>query len=108
MPPRRTASVPGRGFPHALGEVVEIAGQRLEIVAGDDFDRVRGGLHRGEELLVGLELAGPASDLAAFLFDRGILAGGSDDRRILRLMPPLVLEESDLDILEEALGEYTP
>jgi acetylornithine aminotransferase/acetylornithine/N-succinyldiaminopimelate aminotransferase len=62
---------------------------------------------RGVGLLIGLRCGGQfgaAKTLQQALFERGILAGGSDDPAILRLMPPLTLSLQEADILVEALA----
>jgi acetylornithine/N-succinyldiaminopimelate aminotransferase len=63
---------------------------------------------RGRGLLLGLEVTVPARDVSRRLFDRGILVGTSSDPNVLRLMPPLVATESDLDRLAAALAELPP
>jgi len=60
---------------------------------------------RGRGLLLGIETASPARDVAAHLLDRSILAGTSSDPHVLRLMPPLTITEAELDRLAEALAE---
>lgn len=55
---------------------------------------------RGTGLLLGLRLAGAwasAKSLQRELLARGILTGTSDDPSILRLMPPLIITEADID-----------
>ena len=79
----------------------------LEVVVRDNL--VVGPVRaiRGRGLLLGLEVSGPASDLSRALFDRGILIGTSSDPHVLRLMPPLVVTESDLDRLASALADLS-
>jgi len=60
---------------------------------------------QGRGLLVGLELDREAADVLAALRARGILAGASSDPRVIRLMPPLVLAEDDVEELGTALEE---
>lgn len=60
---------------------------------------------RGRGLLLGLETSSPAADVARSLFARGILTGTSSDPRVLRLMPPLVVGEAELEHLAAALDE---
>jgi acetylornithine/N-succinyldiaminopimelate aminotransferase len=61
---------------------------------------------RGAGLLVGLRFREPwsaARSVQQALLARKILTGTSDDPGILRLMPPLVITESEIDCLVEAL-----
>lgn len=60
---------------------------------------------RGRGLLLGLKSkAGrTAKDLQKSLFDQGILTGTSHDPQVLRLMPPLILDQVEADIFVEAL-----
>ena len=50
---------------------------------------------RGRGLLVGLELDRPARPVCEQLMARGILCKETHDR-VIRLAPPLVIEEQDL------------
>jgi acetylornithine/N-succinyldiaminopimelate aminotransferase len=61
---------------------------------------------RGAGLLVGLRFKEPwaaARSVHQALFARKILTGTSDDPGILRLMPPLIITEKEIDCLIEAL-----
>ena len=60
---------------------------------------------QGMGFLLGLRTHGPAERVNARLRERGILAGGSNDPAIVRLLPPLVLEDADVDRLVGALQE---
>ncbi len=60
---------------------------------------------QGRGLLVGLRLDRPAKDVMAALRERDILVGGSADSQVIRLMPPLVLEDDHVDQLASALQE---
>jgi acetylornithine/succinyldiaminopimelate/putrescine aminotransferase len=60
---------------------------------------------QGLGYLLGLRTKGPARDVLAALRDRGILAGGANDPNVVRLLPPLILEEEHVDKLVAALGE---
>ena len=62
---------------------------------------------RGKGLLLGLESA-DAMALKAHLFQRRILAGGSKDPSVLRLMPPLTLTDLSLTTLVEAIRAFRP
>ena len=61
---------------------------------------------RGEGLLLGLKTHGPAAAVKDALYGRRILAGGSGDPQVLRLMPPLTLSDAAVDALEAALKEF--
>jgi ornithine--oxo-acid transaminase len=61
---------------------------------------------RGRGLLLGLEVrpdSGTARDLALELLARGVLAKDTH-RQVLRLAPPLVIDESGIDWLLEQLA----
>jgi len=57
----------------------------------------------GKGLLLGLELDRPASPVLAALRAEGVLAGGAVAPNTLRLLPPLVLEESHVTRFATAL-----
>lgn len=59
---------------------------------------------RGRGLLVGLELNVPARRVADALLQRGVVAKDTH-ATVLRLAPPLVIEEAQLDFLLEALRD---
>jgi ornithine--oxo-acid transaminase len=72
----------------------------IESIASDQLESIRG---RG--LLLGLEIrnsAGTARDIAMRLLDRGVLAKDTH-RQVLRLAPPLVIDEATIDWLIEEL-----
>jgi acetylornithine/succinyldiaminopimelate/putrescine aminotransferase len=60
---------------------------------------------QGMGFLLGLRTRRPASEVLAALRDRQILAGGSADPNVVRLLPPLVLEDDHVDLLVAALKE---
>lgn len=60
---------------------------------------------QGRGLLLGLRCDRTAGEVLAALRDRGILAGGASDPRVVRLMPPLTLSDDDVAALERALAE---
>ncbi len=60
---------------------------------------------QGAGFLLGLRCARPASAVQKELLDRGLLAGTSADPAVLRLLPPLVLEDSHVDALVSALQD---
>jgi len=72
--------------------------QSLAGIAG--IERVTG---RG--LLLGIRLDRPARPVQLALMDRGILVGTAIDPAVLRLLPPLVITEVELDELVAALLE---
>ncbi|MDQ6932440.1 MAG: aminotransferase class III-fold pyridoxal phosphate-dependent enzyme, partial [Candidatus Eremiobacteraeota bacterium] len=58
---------------------------------------------RGRGLMVGIELAAPAAQISAQLLQRGIAA--KDTRQdVLRLAPPLIIEDAELDYLIRELA----
>ena len=63
---------------------------------------------QGEGFLLGLRTTRPAREIVNELLEKGILAGTSGDPEIVRLLPPLVLEESHVEILAKALAEIRP
>ncbi len=60
---------------------------------------------QGRGLLLGLRCDRPAREVLAELRRRGILAGGASDGQIVRLMPPLTLDDDDVTALEQALAD---
>jgi len=60
---------------------------------------------QGMGYLLGLKVPRPASEVSKALRERGILVGGSSDPNVVRLLPPLVLEDSHVDALVGALKE---
>jgi acetylornithine/N-succinyldiaminopimelate aminotransferase len=60
---------------------------------------------QGVGFLLGLRTVPPAKDVLARLRGKGILAGGSADPHVVRLLPPLVLEDAHVDELVAALKE---
>jgi acetylornithine/N-succinyldiaminopimelate aminotransferase len=60
---------------------------------------------QGMGYLLGLRTRRPASEVLAELRARHILAGSSNDPQVLRLLPPLILEDSHVDMLVTALKE---
>jgi len=63
---------------------------------------------QGAGFLLGLVCSRPAREVQALLLDRDILAGTSADPRVLRLLPPYVLEPEHVDRLAAALAEIDP
>jgi acetylornithine/succinyldiaminopimelate/putrescine aminotransferase len=60
---------------------------------------------QGDGFLLGLRTTRPAKEIVAELLDHGVLAGTSGDPHIVRLLPPLVLEEGHVAVLARALKE---
>ena len=60
---------------------------------------------QGAGFLLGLRCARPAKEVQAELLDRGLMTGTSADPFVLRLLPPLVLEDAHVDALVSALKE---
>jgi acetylornithine/succinyldiaminopimelate/putrescine aminotransferase len=60
---------------------------------------------QGRGFLLGLRCARPAREVRDALLERDILTGTSGDPHVLRLLPPLVLAESHVDQLVDALSE---
>lgn len=63
---------------------------------------------QGEGYLLGLRTTRPAVEVQGDLLARGILTGTSADPRIVRLLPPLILEQQHVDALAAALAEIRP
>jgi acetylornithine aminotransferase/acetylornithine/N-succinyldiaminopimelate aminotransferase len=60
---------------------------------------------RGKGFLLGIEFAGKAKLLHEGLLERKIITGTSSDANVLRLLPPLCLKESEVDLFVEKLNE---
>jgi acetylornithine/N-succinyldiaminopimelate aminotransferase len=60
---------------------------------------------QGDGFLLGLRTSRPARAIVDELLEKGILAGTSGDPGIVRLLPPLILEESHVAALAKALAE---
>ncbi|TAM91239.1 ornithine--oxo-acid transaminase [bacterium] len=86
-----------------LAERARSAGERLRKGL-----RLAGGSHvrevRGRGLLIGVELGMPARPLADALQARGVLAKDTH-RTVLRIAPPLVIEDAEIEFLVNAFGE---
>ncbi len=63
---------------------------------------------QGAGFLLGLRTSRPAREVVDELLDKGILTGTSGDPNVVRLLPPLVLEASHVEILAQALSELRP
>jgi len=63
---------------------------------------------QGAGFLLGLVCSRPAREIQAELLARDILAGTSADPRVLRLLPPFILEPEHVARLAAALAEIAP
>jgi acetylornithine/succinyldiaminopimelate/putrescine aminotransferase len=59
--------------------------------------------YQGEGFLTGLKTRVPAKDVQKALLEQDILAGTSGDPNVLRLLPPFILKEAQVDLLAAAL-----
>jgi acetylornithine/N-succinyldiaminopimelate aminotransferase len=59
----------------------------------------------GKGLLLGLHFDRPARGVQVSLFERGILVGSAVDHSVVRLLPPLVLRDDEVDRFVVALKE---
>ena len=60
---------------------------------------------RGKGFLLGIEFATPAKAVHEALLERKIISGTSSDANVLRLLPPLCLKRSEVDLFVEKLVE---
>src|SRR5437762_5905322 len=58
---------------------------------------------RGRGFLLGLEFADKAKPVHEALLERQIITGTSSDAKVLRLLPPLCLQQQEIDLFVEAL-----
>jgi acetylornithine/N-succinyldiaminopimelate aminotransferase len=58
---------------------------------------------QGAGFLLGLKTRVPAKDVQKALMEQDILAGTSGDPNVLRLLPPFILKEAEVDLLAAAL-----
>jgi acetylornithine/succinyldiaminopimelate/putrescine aminotransferase len=61
--------------------------------------------HQGAGFLTGLRTTRPAKEIQAELLECGILAGTATDANILRLLPPFILQEEQIDMLRDTLAD---
>jgi acetylornithine/succinyldiaminopimelate/putrescine aminotransferase len=61
--------------------------------------------YQGAGFLTGLRTTRPAKEIQAELLECGILAGTAVDPHILRLLPPFILEEEQVDMLRDTLAD---
>jgi acetylornithine/succinyldiaminopimelate/putrescine aminotransferase len=60
---------------------------------------------RGRGFLLGIEFADKAKPIHEALLDRRIITGTSSDPKVLRLLPPLCLQQLEVDLFVDALSE---
>jgi len=60
---------------------------------------------RGRGLLLGLVLDGPSQPTRDALLRRAVLVGGAHDPNVIRLLPPLVIGDTEVALLREALAK---
>lgn len=93
------STIRDEGVPAHVAEMGEYLRDRLEVELGDDVRDVR-----GEGLMVGIEVKGNASAVLRDLaMDHQILALTAG-RTVVRLLPPLVVDEDDVDQVVDALS----
>jgi acetylornithine/succinyldiaminopimelate/putrescine aminotransferase len=63
---------------------------------------------QGAGFLLGLRCSKPAAAVRDELLKRNILVGTSADPNVVRLLPPLILEEEHVDALSRALEKVSP
>lgn len=90
-----------------------IEGEHLSARALAAEVRIRDGLAgtlvtgiRGRGLLLGLVVGGRAAALKSALYEAGILVGASADPAVLRLMPPLNVDDAAIDQLIAAIRAF--
>ena len=95
-----------------LAEVRRVSGtlaQGLKSLADSHSDKVEGVTGKG--LLTGLKLKADPKSLQGLCRDEGLLTGVAGNN-VLRLAPPLVIDESNvrdaIGVLDNALAEWTP
>ncbi len=83
---------------HLLERVRRVSRRIFESCRVGPVERIQ-----GLGLLIGLKLTKPAKEVLVTLRERGILAGGSHDQNVVRLLPPLIMEEEHVGPLVDAL-----
>jgi acetylornithine/succinyldiaminopimelate/putrescine aminotransferase len=97
------------------------AAATLDVILGGDLpahaaamgERIKAGLGalphvqevRGLGLLLGVKFDVPAKQVQQAALDQGIILGTSGDPNVLRVMPPMVVTEADVDYLVAVLGQ---
>ena len=59
---------------------------------------------RGRGLMIGIEIEGSAREALALCRNKGLLATASGEN-VIRLLPPLIVQESDIDLAISIIGE---
>jgi acetylornithine/N-succinyldiaminopimelate aminotransferase len=59
--------------------------------------------YQGAGFLAGLICSRPAHQVQRALLERDILTGTSGDAQVLRLLPPFILQEAEVELLRAAL-----
>ncbi len=61
---------------------------------------------RGQGLMIGIELNGPSADIRKKLVtEKGIFTGSASDKNVIRLLPALTIQQTDIDLFNTALAE---
>lgn len=76
-----------------VGEYIRREGEKLSGIRGV----------KGRGLLLGIELERDAKEVRDLLLAKGIITGTSARKNVLRLLPPLVIQQREADILLDAL-----
>jgi predicted acetylornithine/succinylornithine family transaminase len=76
--------------------------EKLKLLAQDHPDKVA--QVRGRGLMLGLELTGPGTPVVERLLSRGLVVGCTQER-VLRFLPPLIVNQEQIDTLVEALDQ---
>ncbi|MBS1722167.1 MAG: aspartate aminotransferase family protein [Armatimonadetes bacterium] len=88
------------GRPGFLDHVCHVSERLRQECVGGVVDRVSG---RG--LLLGLHCKRAAKEIRGELFEKGVLTGDAKDPNVVRLLPPLVVDDGAVDFLVSALKE---
>lgn len=86
-----------------MERVRQVSGQIREACVVGPVEHIQ-----GVGLLLGLRTNRPAAEVRDALLKRDILVGTSADKQVLRLLPPLILEPTHVDMLAAALAEISP
>lgn len=98
---------------NATLEAIEDDGMLANVRAVESYLRERlreveqGVNVRGRGFLLGLEFADSAKTIHQALLAKKIITGTSSNPKVLRLLPPLTLSESEVDMFVDALAEVT-
>lgn len=94
-------------------EAIELDGMLANVRAGETYLRER--LKeveqivkvRGRGFLLGLEFRDQAKPIHEALLERQIITGTSSDPKVLRLLPPLCLKQTEIDLFVDGLIDVT-